>query len=128
MYLKGFIFFGLASLPSTNKLLTALSNLLTANLPYLDKAEKNLLPSSDTRSLKFEPRIAWDGGVDGLKVYIEFFQQIKQYDLSPQAIFLEIGHNQAQKLKKISKIYLPKYKTKIIKDLCGFDRVMIITK
>lgn len=102
------------------------NSIITANLPYLDKKEKNLLPSSDTRGLKFEPKIAWDGGEDGLKYYREFFKQIKNYNLKPQAIFLEIGHNQAAQIKKLVKHVLPAYKCKVIKDLCGFDRVVII--
>lgn len=103
-------------------------DIITANLPYLDKAEKNLLPSSDTRGLQFEPRIAWDGGDDGLKYYKEFFSQIKKINLKPKAIFLEIGHSQAKKIKKLAKKALSQYKFKVKKDLCGFDRIVIISK
>jgi len=104
------------------------ADIITANLPYLDKAEKNLLPSSDNIGLKFEPKIAWDGGTDGLKYYKKFFSQLKKYKLRPKAIFLEIGHTQNNELKKLAKESLSYYKFKIIKDLCGFDRIIILKK
>ena len=103
-------------------------NIITANLPYLDKKEKNLLPSSDTRGLKFEPKIAWDGGADGLKLFRTFFNQIQKFKLQPQAVFLEIGHKQAAAIKKLARQALPNYKFKVVKDLCGFDRLIIISK
>lgn len=102
--------------------------IIVANLPYLDRAEKNLLPSSDTKGIKFEPKIAWDGGPDGLKYFREFFNQLQKYKMQPAAIFLEIGHNQANKISKLAKLILPKYKITVKKDLCGFDRIIIITK
>jgi len=97
------------------------TSIIVANLPYLDKNEiKNL-------TLKFEPRLALYGGPDGLKYFREFFHQIQKYRIKPLAIFLEIGHNQAAKIKKLAHLALPKYKCKIKKDLCGFDRLIIIT-
>ena len=103
-------------------------DIITANLPYLDKAEKILLPSSDTKGLKFEPKIAWDGGSDGLDYYRKFFKQTKKFKIRPKAIFLEIGHNQALEIKKLARQALPQYKFKIKKDLCGFDRLLILNK
>jgi len=97
------------------------TSIIVANLPYLDKNEiKN-------PTLKFEPRLALYGGPDGLKYFREFFNQIQKYKLQPLAIFLEIGHNQATKIKKIAHLALPKYSIKVKKDLCGFDRLVIIT-
>ncbi len=104
------------------------NSIITANIPYLDETEKNLLPSSDTIGLKFEPKIAWYGGKDGLKYFNAFFEQIKKYNLKPKAIFLEIGHNQTTQIKKLARKTLPAYKIKVKKDLCGFDRVIIIKK
>ncbi|MBD3359634.1 MAG: peptide chain release factor N(5)-glutamine methyltransferase [Candidatus Buchananbacteria bacterium] len=109
------------------KLKSQYSNLIiTANLPYLDKQEKNLLPFSSTTSLKFEPKIAWDGGTDGLNYFRKFFTQIDDLKLKPKAIFLEIGHQQATAIKKLIPLSLAKYSLLIKKDLCGFERVLII--
>ncbi len=117
-FLKGNLLY-----PLSPKLKAQSSKLIiTANLPYLDKNEiKN-------QTIKNEPQLALDGGDDGLKYYRDFFEQIKKYNLKPQAIFLEIGHSQAKQIKKLAWQVLPKYKCKIKKDLCGFDRVVIIKK
>ena len=125
-FLKGNLLDPILQFPNYQFLIT--NSLIVANLPYLEQKEENLLPSSDTRGLQFEPKIAWDGGKDGLKYFRKFFQQIKQYKLKPQAIFLEIGHKQGDKISKMAKLALPNYKINIYKDLCGFDRVIKITK
>lgn len=102
--------------------------IIVANLPYLDTKMTHLTHTKDTRGLKFEPQIALNGGPDGLACFRKFFNQLHQYKLQPMAIFLEIGHNQAEKIKKLAKLSLPKYKFDVKKDLCGFDRMAILTK
>ena len=116
-FLKGNLLEPLDQPPTTNHQ----PLILTANLPYLTTKELQ------NPQLKYEPKLALDGGSYGLKYFREFFNQIKQYNLKPKAIFLEIGHNQAAQIKKLAKNVLPAYKIKIKKDLCGFDRVIIIT-
>jgi len=111
-----------------NSYLIIQNSIIVANLPYLDKKEENLLPSTNTLGLKFEPKIAYEGGPDGLKYFRLLFAQIQKYNLKPKGIFLEIGHKQAGKIKKLAGQILPKYKFKVTKDLCGFDRLIIITK
>ncbi|OGY42155.1 MAG: protein-(glutamine-N5) methyltransferase, release factor-specific [Candidatus Buchananbacteria bacterium RBG_13_36_9] len=125
-FLKGNLLDPILQFPNYQLLIT--NSLIVANLPYLDKKEENLLPSSNTIGLKFEPKIAYDGGPDGLKYFRQLFAQIQKYNLKPKAIFLEIGHKQADKIKKIARLSLPKYKFQVKKDLCGFDRVLILTK
>jgi release factor glutamine methyltransferase len=104
--------------------LRALSSepIIIANLPYL--TAKELKKST----LKYEPKIALNGGQNGLEYFYELFDQIEKNGIKPKAIFLEIGWNQAAKIKQMAKKILPGYKTKTIKDLSGFDRVIKITK
>ena len=125
-FLKGNLLEPLIPIPNSQLLIP--NSIITANLPYLDRKEENLLPSSNTIGLKFEPKIAYDGGPDGLKYFRQFFAQIQKHNLKPKAIFLEIGYKQALPIKNLAKQALPRYKFKIKKDLCGFDRVIIITK
>jgi len=94
---------------------------ITANLPYLTKSEMK------EPSIAFEPKSALYGGPDGLKYYKEFFKQIKQFNLKPQAIFLEIGFKQADAIKKLASATLPNYYFEVKKDLCGKDRLFIAT-
>jgi len=96
--------------------------IIVSNLPYLDTKE------AANSALKYEPKSALDGGSDGLKYFRRLFNQISHYNLKPQAIFLEIGFQQAKKVINIAKLTLPHYKFQTIKDLCGKDRVIKITK
>ncbi len=99
---------------------------IVANLPYLDIKHKNLLNSSETVGLKFEPTIALYAGKDGLDSYRQLFKQIKQLKHTPNFIYLEIGHLQTIKIKKIIKTNLPSVKINIKKDLAGLNRLIII--
>jgi release factor glutamine methyltransferase len=100
------------------------SYIITANLPYLDKTWKNLLKSSESKSLKFEPKIALEGGFDGLDAYRRLAGQIKAWKTRNSnfeaIIFCEIGHLQVPEMKLIFS-----FAKKIIfhKDLSGKWRV-----
>lgn len=109
-------------MPLKNKKL----DLIIANLPYLDIKHKNLLKSSETMGLKFEPQKALYAGNLGLDSYIEFFEQIKKFKLKPKYILIEIGDRQANDLKKIIKKLMPHTTISTIKDLCGLNRVLKI--
>ncbi|MBN1326120.1 peptide chain release factor N(5)-glutamine methyltransferase [Candidatus Falkowbacteria bacterium] len=108
--------------PITNYKLLITNYIIVANLPYLTTKEVN------NPILKYEPKVALDGGQGGLKYFYELFDQIEKFAIEPKAIFLEIGYNQAARIKKIVKKVLPEYKFEVKKDLSGFDRVLKITK
>lgn len=97
------------------------NSIITTNLPYLTKSEMK------EPSIKFEPKSALYGGPDGLKYFKQFFKQIKKFNLQPQAIFFEIGYKQADQIKKLASSALPNYIFKVKKDLCGKDRLLILT-
>jgi len=98
------------------------NSIIIANLPYLTNQElKN-------PTIQKEPKLALDGGPDGLKYFRQLFTQLQKYNLKPKAIFLEIGYKQSQKIKNLTKQILPKYKFHVKKDLCGLDRIIILTK
>lgn len=101
--------------------------IITANLPYLDKDWKNLLISSESAGLKFEPKIALDGGNDGLDVYRNLSRQIKNIlnESPPKDIilFCEIGHLQKSEMKKIFSFAK---NLEFRKDLAGKWRIAII--
>ncbi|MFH0840391.1 MAG: peptide chain release factor N(5)-glutamine methyltransferase [bacterium] len=101
--------------------------IITANLPYLDQDMKNLLKSSDSAGLKYEPVIALRGGRDGLKYYRELARQIKKLKkLDPKleiTIYCEIGHTQTKEFKKIFTIAK---QIKVQKDLAGLNRLAIV--
>ena len=89
-------------------------DIIVANLPYLAKIVDD--------STKHEPIGALVAAKKGLKLYEELFIQIKNSKSQPQAIFLEIGRDQGDPIKKLAKKLLPVYQTKIFKDLFGRPR------
>ena len=104
-------------------LLLASSLIILANLPYLDSKWKNLLKSSDSLGLKYEPKIAITGGPDGLDLYRKLAKQIKSLKKSNITLLCEIGHLHGPKMKKIFSFAK---KIQIKKDLAGLNRLAII--
>lgn len=94
---------------------------IVANLPYGYSGEyKNLQPEIT----KYEPRVAIDGGRDGLKYYRGLLKQIKSF--KNFILFCEIDPRQVRDFKKLVKKYFPKGKMRVIKDLAGKDRIVKI--
>ncbi|HEX9664597.1 MAG TPA: peptide chain release factor N(5)-glutamine methyltransferase [Patescibacteria group bacterium] len=101
-------------------------DLLVANLPYLSK--KEYLHSPFARELSFEPTAALTDRADGLSLFQEIFDQLGSFSTlkkSLKYLALEIGYEQAADIKKLVKKVFPKATMTIIKDFCGFDRVLI---
>ncbi|MFA6254679.1 MAG: peptide chain release factor N(5)-glutamine methyltransferase [Patescibacteria group bacterium] len=96
-------------------------DIIVANLPYLD----NYYKSSKNPGLKFEPKTALEGYQQGLAVYEKLFKQIAGLKHKPKIIICEIGPTQAEKMKRLTKKYLPKSKTETKKDLAGLNRLLI---
>lgn len=98
-------------------------DIITANPPYIK--------SGDIKSLQkevkdYEPVIALDGDKDGLKYYKLIAKGAKEYLNADGKLYLEIGFDQANDVKKIfEKLGYTHIET--IKDLGGNDRVIIFT-
>ena len=99
-------------------------DLIISNPPYI---KKTFLRYLDLDILNFEPKLALDGGLDGLskirKVVLKSSSLLK---LNGKLI-LEIGFDQKDKVKKIlneNGFYVNDFK----KDLAGNDRCVISTK
>lgn len=77
-------------------------------------------------NLKYEPRLALDGGQDGLEFYKIIIEEGYKYLKENGIIALEIGYDQREEVEKIA-IQSGFFKNIVcIKDLNGNDRVMII--
>jgi len=101
-------------------------DIVVANLPYLDTQMDNLFKSSESGSLKYEPQMALWSGANGLNAYRTFFKQIKEFKIYWKYILIEVGYKQTAEIKKIIyKNFKPK-NIKIIKDITGINRVVII--
>ena len=109
----------------TKELLQNIENkkfdIIISNPPYIPSNEINNL---QIEVKKFEPRLALDGGKDGMDSYKSILPNIIDI-LKPEGkIFLEIGHNQQNLINKIAN------KCELIfkdsnKDLSGIIRVLV---
>ena len=95
-------------------------NVIVANLPYLTKRTH--------ASTKFEPTNALIAANKGLSLFEKLFKQIPSLKPLPSTLFLEIGHDQSESIKKLAAKLLPAYETKISKDLSGRVRFASLVK
>lgn len=94
---------------------------LVSNPPYIPTKD---LAGLMTEVKDFEPRLALDGGIDGLDFYRKIIEKSKPYLKEHGWIFFEIGYNQAQDLIELfSKAGFEKIEVR--QDLAGLDRVVL---
>ena len=98
-------------------------NIIAANLPYVPtRTWEKLSPN-----VKMEPRIALDGGQDGLDLIRRLLQQAQPLLGEPHAIFLEIGPGQAELIKEMQD--MNNYSiVELRNDLQGIPRTIHIQK
>lgn len=72
-------------------------DIVVSNPPYIDKSELNALPPE----VKHEPRIALDGGPDGLTYYRKIVYQSSIVLKDGGSLFLEIGDKQGRDVKAL---------------------------
>ena len=94
------------------------------NPPYINTKTIECL---DTSVKDFEPRIALDGGDDGLKFYKSISNSFLKNLSKNGSCFFEFGYNQKDEILKIfGKIKSKFYDLQIIKDYGDNDRCLII--
>lgn len=106
-------------------------DMIISNPPYI---ETDVIPTL-SNEVQQEPKIALDGGTDGLKFYNVILKEASKYVKANGYVLFEIGYNQGEKifdlwkqLKNENKCELEAITEKPIKDLNGNDRVMIFQK
>ena len=96
-------------------------DIITANPPYIRRDELTKLQDEVS---KYEPRLALDGDKDGLKYYREIAKSAHTFLNPGGKIYLEIGYDQADDVKKIFETSGYTH-IETVKDLGGNDRVII---
>jgi release factor glutamine methyltransferase len=98
-------------------------DVVLANLPYIPSAGVDLLPVAAS----FEPRVALDGGGDGLDVLRRLVARLPQL-LAPDGVaLLEIGSDQAEAVGAAVEEQPTGWTVAIIDDLGGRPRVVRLT-
>jgi len=96
--------------------------IIAANLPYLTKKQIKESPS-----IKHEPRLALDGGPDGLKYYRRLFKQLSiLQNIGAVRVICEIDDSQAGGIGVWAKKYFPHTQSKIVPDLSGKKRFLAL--
>jgi release factor-specific protein-(glutamine-N5) methyltransferase len=99
-------------------------DIIICNPPYIRTGDIEKL---DAVVKDYEPKVALDGGTDGLYYYKILAKQAQEHLNEGGAIVLEIGDGTAQEVKEVFSGY--KYiNINIYKDLSGNDRIMTAYK
>ena len=99
-------------------------DLIVSNPPYI---KRNDLRYLDSDVVKYEPKLALDGGLDGLSVIRKVINKSSELVKQNGKLILEIGFNQKNKVIKL----LNKkgfYINSTVKDLAKNDRCIVSTK
>lgn len=95
-------------------------DLIVSNPPYIPRGELAGLQ----REVQYEPRLALDGGPDGLEFYRRIAQGAGNHLNPGGSIYLEVGMGQAPAVLELTKSNLPCVEAGTIKDLNGIERVV----
>ena len=95
-------------------------HLIVANLPYVPSAELEAAPPE----VKREPRLALDGGPDGLGIIARLLEQVPLLLAAGGLLLLEMAPSQAGALAAMARRALPTARIEVHCDLAGRQRVL----
>lgn len=98
--------------------------IIVSNPPYIRRSDLSLLQPE----IQYEPRVALDGGPDGLEVIRGLLRQSSDKVSSTGAILFEIDSSQKDSARMLSREYFPNSEISILDDLSGNSRAILIEK
>ena len=96
-------------------------DIIVSNPPYI---ESDVCETLDPRVKDFEPRLALDGGTNGLDFYDRYLADALNLLKSGGSVFFEMGDTQGEALEHLMQGY-GFSDIKILKDLSGRDRYAV---
>lgn len=104
-------------------------DVIVSNPPYIPTDQIRLL----AKDVQQEPRLALDGGTDGLDFYRKILEKVEQYLTEGGTLLCEIGYDEAKAVKDLFEKQIKVRETKlewetVVKDLAGLDRTIIIRR
>ncbi len=118
-FLRGDLFLPLAHLELEGKV-----NLIISNPPYVSSEEMNNLPLE----VKREPRVALEGGENGLNAYRRIISQSVSFLRKAGFLALEIGYKQAGAVRGLITAQEELSTPQVILDYGGNERVILVKK
>lgn len=115
-FYKGDLFKALEGLNMEGKF-----DIIVSNPPYIKRLDIEFL---DIQVKDYEPRLALDGGIDGLDFYRRITKDSLEYLKDNSLLIYEIGYEQGKEVEDILKVWGFK-DISILKDLGGNDRVVL---
>lgn len=97
-------------------------DMIVCNPPYVKTAE---IESLDTNVKDFEPRLALDGGADGLDFYREIAKDAPRFVKSGGRLYLEVGYDQAE---LVAGLLRENFNVHIKKDYDNIERMILAQK
>ncbi len=98
--------------------LTEALDIVVSNPPYV--------PTTDCDKLRGEPKLALDGGPDGLDIIRRLVRQARSKLKSGAKLLLEIGIGQDREVVSLLEGHFPASKIEVENDLAGIPRVVIL--
>ncbi len=99
-------------------------DLIVANLPYVATGE---FPSLMPEVRDYEPRMALDGGPDGLDVVRRLLAQAPGRLNPDGSVVLEIGAAQGAAARELAQDAFPGARVDVLSDYAGHDRIVVIS-
>ena len=106
--------------PLTGKIFNA----VVSNPPYIPTGELESLQAE----VQSEPRLALDGGEDGLNFYRRIVRDAPNFLVAGGLLAVEVGFNQAAAVKSLIEVDGRFNRVEVWKDLAGIDRVVAAHK
>ncbi|WP_018133000.1 peptide chain release factor N(5)-glutamine methyltransferase [Effusibacillus pohliae] len=102
-------------------------DVLVSNPPYIPSRE---IAGLAVEVREHEPRLALDGGEDGLEPYRRITQALPSLmrEQGPALVGFEVGIQQARRVAEMIERHWPGAKTDVVKDLQGIERVVLAWK
>ena len=97
-------------------------DIIVCNPPYI---KSDVIETLDVEVKEHEPRMALDGGADGLDYYRIIANEASMHLKSGGILALEIGYDQAVDVKRLLNKATTFYPPRVVRDLMHLDRVII---
>nr|MBN1229128.1 peptide chain release factor N(5)-glutamine methyltransferase [Anaerolineae bacterium] len=94
-------------------------DVIAANLPYINQEELTALEVG-----RWEPRVALDGGADGLSLIRRLLRESPPRLHQPGLLALEIGYDQGERALALCREAFPGADVTLHADLAGLDRIV----